>query len=218
MKNLTKAVATAVIIFQLIGCAKQPAIVTNQNEINRLKAETEKNYKEAIFWNSLVVIGITIVAIYLRRLTNEMTEIKRITINSQTKLTATEKKVEEIEQHTINSQVRLTVAEKEAGGRKHEEHKLKHEVRKLKLGQQQQQTDFQGNLNELRDAQKSLQVQQNDLSVNQETLKQEQQRWKRDQRTLKDKLKKLEDAQIVQVVTEEEEEEEQPLPESPLNK
>jgi uncharacterized membrane protein len=93
-----RKIAIVLILFQLIGCTNQPAITTNQNEINRLKAETEKNYKEAIFWNSLVVIGIAIVAIYLRRLTNEMTEIKRITINSQTKLTATEKKVEEIKQ------------------------------------------------------------------------------------------------------------------------
>ncbi|MDR1721004.1 MAG: hypothetical protein LBR09_01215 [Endomicrobium sp.] len=44
-----RKIAIALILFQLISCAKQPAIVTNQTEINRLKAEAEKTMKKQFF-------------------------------------------------------------------------------------------------------------------------------------------------------------------------
>jgi hypothetical protein len=71
-----KRIAIILILFQLIGCTQQPAITTNQNEINRLKAEIKKErsrleakieaikqererYESEIFWNRVgAVIGV----------------------------------------------------------------------------------------------------------------------------------------------------------------
>jgi len=56
-----RKIAIALILFQLIGCAKTARIIHNHNETNRLKHEAERNHEDAIFWNAVaVVVGATL--------------------------------------------------------------------------------------------------------------------------------------------------------------
>jgi len=97
-----RKIAIALILFQLIGCAKQPAIVTNQNETNRLKAEIrkersrleakieaikqeEESYAREIFWNrvgaaigigAIAIIAIVVIAKNNLELKNEIIKVK----------------------------------------------------------------------------------------------------------------------------------------------
>jgi len=78
-----RKIAIALILFQLIGCAKTARIIHNHNETNRLKHEAERNREEAIFWNAAtVVVGATLLI---------------STIIFTHKIIKLEKKVEEIE-------------------------------------------------------------------------------------------------------------------------
>jgi uncharacterized phage infection (PIP) family protein YhgE len=124
-----KKIAIALILFQLIGCAKQPAITTNQKDIKDIhllqaKIETiekeRESYANEIFWNSVgaaVGIGIGVIAIIAsvgivinnrkstNELTSEMEQLKQKVDKSQTTLKADNieainKKVEETEKNT----------------------------------------------------------------------------------------------------------------------
>jgi cell division protein FtsB len=82
-----KKIAIALILFQLIGCAKQPAIVTNQgginrikceDGINRLKAEAEKNNSESILLNVALVVVTGIFSIFGMILIYEIKKVEEM--------------------------------------------------------------------------------------------------------------------------------------------
>jgi len=92
-----KKIAIALTLFQLMGCAKHPAIVTNQKEINRLKAEiedikheAERNHSEAIFWN-VAAVGVSVLLAFCLSIFIHVTDKKKQSI------VTLEKKVEEAE-------------------------------------------------------------------------------------------------------------------------
>jgi len=86
-------IAIILILFQLIGCAKQPAITVKKNqnenenklELSKLEAEIEtirqerENYKNKIFWYRIIgvraLVGIALLVRYNRKLTNEINEL-----------------------------------------------------------------------------------------------------------------------------------------------
>jgi hypothetical protein len=167
-----RKIALALILFQLIGCAKQPAIVTNQTEINRLKHESERNQEESIFWNVAAVVMCGIFAICSAIFIDEIKKMTQSKIDLEKKVEEAEKKVATMkdEQAKFKQDERGLKADiiilKESQAKLLKDNRsLKHEARKLKVTQPQQQRE----LNDLKTQQHLLKYEVKKLKTRQNT-------------------------------------------------